>query len=156
MAAAATAAPKFSCTAAFRNRRDGAHRAGCWPRSRVAANAATMVSSPEAAPAPAPFMRVVVPESLQRASGSLVGARHRQEEGTADGPGAMEYLTAVLTSKVYDVADETALELAKKLSTRLGVNLYFKREDKQPVIIKFLYPPRFKVSVVYCERLDLG
>ncbi|KAM0854441.1 hypothetical protein ACQ4PT_050429 [Festuca glaucescens] len=106
MAAAATSAPRLAYPA---NRWDGAHRAGSRPSpSRVAATTAT---SPEAAAplkadlapaAPVPLMRVV-PESLQGASGSLLGARGHGEEDAADGPGAMEYLTAVLTSKVYDV-----------------------------------------------------
>jgi hypothetical protein len=50
----------------------------------------------------------------------------------------MSYLTNILTSKVYDVAKETPLELAPKLSERLGVNIWLKREDLQPVrIINF-------------------
>ncbi|KAM0835362.1 hypothetical protein ACQ4PT_062981 [Festuca glaucescens] len=152
MAAAATTAPKVSISVASLNRRsDGAHRVRCWPPSRVAASAAaaattsmTAASSPEAAAplkadlapaAPVALMRVV-PESLKAASGSLVAVPGRGVEdgvGDLDGPGAMEYLTAVLTSKVYDVALETPLENATKLSNRLGVNFLVKREDKQPV-----------------------
>ena len=143
MAAAATSSPPTAsfCAAS----RSG--RVACRPPSRVAAAAATAAaSSPEAAAplkadlaplAPAPLMRVV-PESLQGASGSLVGVPGRgagagEEGGGLDGPGAMEYLTAVLASKVYDVAVETPLERAAKLSDRLGVNLHIKREDLQPV-----------------------
>ncbi|PWA74779.1 threonine dehydratase biosynthetic protein [Artemisia annua] len=47
--------------------------------------------------------------------------------------GAMEYLTSILTSKVYDVAVESPLQHASKLSKRLGVNIWLKREDLQPV-----------------------
>lgn len=39
----------------------------------------------------------------------------------------------VLTSRVYDVAHKTPLENARKLSRKLGVNVYLKREDLQPV-----------------------
>ena len=39
----------------------------------------------------------------------------------------------VLTSRVYDVARETPLEGAPRLSRRLGENGLFKREDLQPV-----------------------
>jgi hypothetical protein len=46
----------------------------------------------------------------------------------------MEYLTSILSSKVYDVASESPLDLAPKLSARLGVNFYIKREDLQQVI----------------------
>jgi threonine dehydratase len=46
---------------------------------------------------------------------------------------AMEYLTSILTSKVYDVAVESPLQHATKLSERLGVDIWLKREDAQPV-----------------------
>ncbi|GKE93406.1 threonine dehydratase biosynthetic, chloroplastic-like protein, partial [Tanacetum coccineum] len=46
---------------------------------------------------------------------------------------SMEYLTSILTSKVYDVAVETPLQHATKLSERLGVDIWLKREDAQPV-----------------------
>lgn len=39
----------------------------------------------------------------------------------------------ILTARVYDVADETPLDLAKSLSKRYGNFIYFKREDLQPV-----------------------
>ncbi|KAH0987372.1 hypothetical protein GBA52_014549 [Prunus armeniaca] len=45
----------------------------------------------------------------------------------------MEYLTNILSSKVYDVAIELPLELATKLSEPLGVRVWMKREDLQPV-----------------------
>nr|WKJ88505.1 threonine dehydratase [Amaranthus hypochondriacus]WLW26940.1 threonine dehydratase [Amaranthus hypochondriacus] len=45
----------------------------------------------------------------------------------------MEYLTNILLSKVYDVAVESPLQLAEKLSDRLGTNFWLKREDLQPV-----------------------
>lgn len=53
-------------------------------------------------------------------------------EGTLN---AMEYLTSILSSKVYDVAYESPLQLATKLSERLGANVWLKREDYQPVCI---------------------
>src|SRR4051794_36186022 len=40
---------------------------------------------------------------------------------------------AVLTSRVYDVAKETPLEVAARLSQRLGNTVLLKREDQQPV-----------------------
>jgi len=39
----------------------------------------------------------------------------------------------ILTARVYDVADETPLELAKSLSKRYENSIHFKREDLQPV-----------------------
>ncbi|KAG8458981.1 hypothetical protein KFE25_006526 [Diacronema lutheri] len=43
-----------------------------------------------------------------------------------------DYLRMILTSKVYDVASETPMQPASKLSERLGNSVYFKREDLQP------------------------
>lgn len=45
----------------------------------------------------------------------------------------MSYLTNILSSKVYDVAIESPLQFAPKLSEKLGVKLWLKREDLQPV-----------------------
>ncbi len=44
-----------------------------------------------------------------------------------------DYLKKILTSRVYDVAIETPLELAPALSERTGNRIYFKREDMQSV-----------------------
>ncbi|PWA78572.1 threonine dehydratase biosynthetic protein [Artemisia annua] len=71
------------------------------------------------------------PDSLQYEQGK-VGAvpDGRISESSV---GAMEYLTSILTSKVYDVAVESPLQHASKLSERLGVDIWLKREDLQPV-----------------------
>ncbi len=45
----------------------------------------------------------------------------------------IDYLQRILTARVYDVAIESALERAPKLSKRLGCNVWLKREDTQPV-----------------------
>jgi len=44
-----------------------------------------------------------------------------------------DYLKKILTARVYDVANETALEPARALSRRLHNTVLFKREDQQPV-----------------------
>lgn len=44
-----------------------------------------------------------------------------------------KYLGKILTSRVYDVAHETPIELAQNLSERLGNQVWLKREDQQPV-----------------------
>ena len=44
-----------------------------------------------------------------------------------------DYLTKILTARVYDVATETALEPAVALSKRLHNTVLLKREDQQPV-----------------------
>lgn len=43
------------------------------------------------------------------------------------------YLKRILTSRVYDVVEETPLDLARGLSERLGAQVFIKREDLQPV-----------------------
>jgi threonine dehydratase len=50
----------------------------------------------------------------------------------SDGPGR-SLLHDVLTSRVYDVARETPLDPAPRLSRRLGAEVLLKREDLQPV-----------------------
>lgn len=42
-------------------------------------------------------------------------------------------LRHILTSRVYDVARDTPLDPAPRLSARLGTSVHFKREDLQPV-----------------------
>ncbi|QEH34972.1 L-threonine dehydratase biosynthetic IlvA [Aquisphaera giovannonii] len=44
-----------------------------------------------------------------------------------------DYLRRILTARVYDVAVETPMDLAGKLSARLGNRVWLKREDTQPV-----------------------
>ena len=44
-----------------------------------------------------------------------------------------DYVTKILKARVYDVARETPLERAPKLSSRLGCDVWLKREDLQPV-----------------------
>ncbi len=55
-------------------------------------------------------------------------------EHAQTGPSLLDaLLRRILTSRVYDVARETPLELAPRLSARLGNRVLFKREDLQPV-----------------------
>ncbi|XP_037489505.1 threonine dehydratase 1 biosynthetic, chloroplastic-like [Triticum dicoccoides] len=147
MEAAAAASPSMT---SFRPAsRSG--RVACWARS----------SPGTATPLRAvPLMRVA-PESLQAASGSLVGVPSRgagEQDWVADldGPGAMEYLTSVLASKVYDVALETPLERARNLSDRLGVNLHIKREDLQPAFSFKLRGAYNMMAKLSQEQLNKG
>lgn len=75
----------------------------------------------------------VSPSSLQCDTGYLI-PNNPDNGGVSNGNlNAMEYLTNILASKVYDVAYESPLQLATKLSERLRVNVWLKREDLQPV-----------------------
>ena len=77
----------------------------------------------------------VMPDSLQYEAGKVGGISERTKdlESAIRAPTAVSYLTRILTAKVYDVAIESPLELAKKLNERLGVKMLLKREDMQPV-----------------------
>ncbi|MBF0785012.1 threonine ammonia-lyase, biosynthetic [Muribacter muris] len=44
-----------------------------------------------------------------------------------------DYLRAILSSKIYDLAQVTPLQKMEKLSARLGNHISIKREDRQPV-----------------------
>ena len=44
-----------------------------------------------------------------------------------------DYLKLILTSKVYDILKETPLVLATNLSSKLGNQIWLKREDLQEV-----------------------
>lgn len=90
--------------------------------------------SPLSPPLPPPFKASTA--SLQYPPG-YVGAipeRSRSDDGDAL-VSPMSYLTNILTSKVYDVAKESPLEFAPKISERIGANIWLKREDLQPVRI---------------------
>ena len=49
------------------------------------------------------------------------------------GRGVDPLLRLILTSRVYDVARETSLDVAQRLSSRIGNTVLLKREDLQPV-----------------------
>ncbi|KAJ4980123.1 hypothetical protein NE237_010903 [Protea cynaroides] len=81
-----------------------------------------------------PPLKKYLPESLQYDSGKIGGVPDGMEALENDGSrSATHYLINILSSKVYDVAIESPLQHAKKLSERLGVNVWLKREDLQSV-----------------------
>ncbi|KAK7290963.1 hypothetical protein RIF29_05780 [Crotalaria pallida] len=108
------------------------------PRLRKPYIAATVtISSSEQDSLSAPPLRPIVKhESLQYPPGYVGAVPPRSHPDNDDEDGmlsAMSYLTNILSSKVYDVAIESPLQLAPKLSERLGVRVWLKREDLQPV-----------------------
>jgi len=70
--------------------------------------------------------------------------------------GPAEYLKKILTARVYDVAQETALELAKNLSRRLNNQVLLKREDQQPVHSFKLRGAYNKMAQLSPEQLAKG
>ena len=60
----------------------------------------------------------------------------------------VDYLERILNARVYDVARETPLELARNLSARNGNRILLKREDMQPVF-------SFKIRGAYNKMANL-
>jgi threonine dehydratase len=69
---------------------------------------------------------------------------------------AADYLQKILTSRVYDVAIESALERADHLSARLGHEVYIKREDTQPVFSFKLRGAYNKMAHLTSKQLAKG
>ncbi len=67
-----------------------------------------------------------------------------------------DYLIKILNARVYDVATESALELAPNLSRRLGNQVLLKREDQQPVHSFKLRGAYNKMSHLTPEQLKKG
>ena len=61
---------------------------------------------------------------------------------------SVDYLERILNARVYDVARETPLELARNLSARSGNRILLKREDMQPVF-------SFKIRGAYNKMANL-
>ncbi|XXG86060.1 hypothetical protein AAC387_Pa11g1036 [Persea americana] len=81
-------------------------------------------------------LKRVSSDSLQYKSGFLGGVpmdKPRPLEKKEGILSPMNYLTNILSANVYDVAIESPLHYAPKLSQGLGVHLWLKREDLQPV-----------------------
>ncbi|WP_291008507.1 threonine ammonia-lyase, biosynthetic [Hydrogenophaga sp.] len=70
--------------------------------------------------------------------------------------GPADYLKKILTARVYDVAQETALEPARNLSRRLHNRVLLKREDQQPVHSFKLRGAYNKMAQLSAEQLAKG
>ena len=70
--------------------------------------------------------------------------------------GLGDYLKKILTARVYDVAVETPLELARNLSLRIGNQVYLKREDSQQVFSFKLRGAYNKMAHLTPEQLRRG
>lgn len=67
-----------------------------------------------------------------------------------------DYLVQILTARVYDVAQETPLEVASNLSKRLGNRLLLKREDMQSVFSFKLRGAYNRMAKLPPEQLQQG
>ena len=69
------------------------------------------------------------------------------------GKNTPDYLRLILTSKVYEILDETPLVHATNLSAKLGNQIYLKREDLQKVFsFKIRGAYNFMASLTEEER----
>ncbi|MEO0458782.1 MAG: pyridoxal-phosphate dependent enzyme, partial [Cyanobacteria bacterium P01_A01_bin.114] len=67
-----------------------------------------------------------------------------------------DYLKRILTARVYDVAEETPLEVAPNLSARLNNRLLRKREDMQSVFSFKLRGAYNKMAQLSADKLAQG
>jgi threonine dehydratase len=67
-----------------------------------------------------------------------------------------QYVKMILTSRVYDVAVETPLQPAPRLSARLGNQILLKREDLQPVFSFKIRGAYNKLAQLSAEELARG
>ncbi len=67
-----------------------------------------------------------------------------------------DYLTKILTARVYDVAVESDLQPARALSRRLHNKVLLKREDQQPVFSFKLRGAYNKMAQLSPEQLSRG
>jgi threonine dehydratase len=67
-----------------------------------------------------------------------------------------QYITKILTAKVYGLANETPLDYASKISERLGNEVLLKREDQQPVFSFKLRGAYNKISRLSPEEREHG
>lgn len=73
-----------------------------------------------------------------------------------DSPDLMDYLKKILTARVYDVAVESPLDRAGKLSARLENDVWLKREDDQPVFSFKLRGAYNKMVLMSAEDRERG
>mmetsp|Transcript_10581 Transcript_10581/g.16926 ORF Transcript_10581/g.16926 Transcript_10581/m.16926 type:complete len:668 (+) Transcript_10581:376-2379(+) len=126
-------------------------------RDVVAPGAAVVAQGPSvslpsmpthASPAATAVRREVLPEDMKMREGEL-GVVKRNVMRAEDSERLNWYLRAILTANVYDVAIESPLDFAPRLSELVGAKIHFKREDLQPV-------KSFKLRGAYNRMVQLS
>jgi len=97
----------------------------------------------------------VLPEEMVLREGEL-GVVRRGVMKSEDAERLNWYLKAILTANVYDVAVESPLDYAPRISERLGAQIYLKREDLQPVFSFKLRGAYNKMASISPEDLKRG
>ena len=100
-------------------------------------------------------VREVMPEDMVLAQGEM-GAVTRAVSSTEDAERLNWYLRAILTANVYDVAVESALDYAPRLSEKVGAKIHLKREDLQPVKSFKLRGAYNRMAAISPEALEKG
>ena len=95
-----------------------------------------------------------------KASNAQPTTRHTQpkpqRKAPSKPPSGTDYLKKILTAKVYDVAHESALDVARNLGRRLHNQVLLKREDQQPVFSFKLRGAYNKMAQLSREQLARG
>lgn len=117
-------------------------------------------ATPTSSRDPLPLLKVSS-ESLQYESGYLGAISDKTSDPHSDtngngGPTNVSYLTSILSSKVYEVAIESPLQYAPKISQRSGVRILLKREDLQPVFSFKLRGAYNMMAKLPKEQLEKG
>ena len=100
-------------------------------------------------------IKEVMPEDMVLREGEL-GTVTRAVSSTEDAERLNWYLRAILTANVYDVAVESALDYAPRLSERIGAKIHFKREDLQPVFSFKLRGAYNRMAAISPEQRENG
>ncbi|WP_353233985.1 threonine ammonia-lyase, biosynthetic [Diaphorobacter ruginosibacter] len=79
-----------------------------------------------------------------------------QDQSTPHDLSPFDYLKKILTARVYDVAVESDLQVAKSLSRRMHNKVLLKREDQQPVFSFKLRGAYNKMAQLTPEQLARG
>ena len=101
------------------------------------------------------FLLPEIPMPARSASAARP-ARQRGSTARSKPLGLGDYLQKILTARVYDVAVETPLELAKILSLRIANQVFLKREDSQQVFSFKLRGAYNKMAHLTPEQLRRG
>ena len=86
----------------------------------------------------------------------MLGPGRTKNDNTGAPLGLSDYLQKILTARVYDVAIESPLERAPRLSRRLKNDVWLKREDAQPVFSFKLRGAYNKMAQLAPEQLARG
>src|SRR5690606_12261035 len=103
-------------------------------------------------------VRPIIP-AARREDAIISPAMHAPPKTPREAPArplAAGYVEKILRARVYDVAIESPLDRAPRLSQRLGSDVWLKREDLQPVFSFKLRGAYNKIAQLPVEALTRG